>query len=89
MIGSKAEDYRRHLGSFGVSGDLALRPVYTLSGGQKSRTAFALMTWRTYVAHSYFIDLKIKLKLITKYTLVVNWVVDIRKGCFLFQKGLM
>ncbi|EDV24205.1 uncharacterized protein TRIADDRAFT_27065, partial [Trichoplax adhaerens] len=45
--GNKAEEYRRHLGSFGVSGDLALRPVYTLSGGQKSRTAFALMTWKT------------------------------------------
>ena len=32
---------RSHLGSFGMSGDLALQPMYTLSGGQKSRVAFA------------------------------------------------
>ena len=32
---------RAHLGSFGLSGALALQPMYTLSGGQKSRVAFA------------------------------------------------
>ena len=32
---------RSHLGSFGISGDLALQAMYTLSGGQKSRVAFA------------------------------------------------
>lgn len=36
---------RAHLGSFGVSGDLALQPMYTLSGGQKSRVAFARLTF--------------------------------------------
>ena len=36
---------RSHLGSFGISGPLALRPMYLLSGGQKSRVAFAKVTW--------------------------------------------
>lgn len=37
----KEQELRAHLGSFGVSGPLALQPLYTLSGGQKSRVAFA------------------------------------------------
>lgn len=37
------EEYRRQLGSFGVSGDLALQSIASLSGGQKSRVAFAVM----------------------------------------------
>ena len=40
-----AENIRKHLGSFGISGNLALRPMYLLSGGQKSRVSFALITW--------------------------------------------
>lgn len=36
---------RAHLGSFGMSGNLALQPMYTLSGGQKSRVAFAKITF--------------------------------------------
>jgi len=39
------ENVRKHLGSFGISGNLALRPMYLLSGGQKSRVSFALITW--------------------------------------------
>ncbi|XP_015124245.1 ATP-binding cassette sub-family F member 3 isoform X2 [Diachasma alloeum] len=41
--GKPTEEYRRMLGSFGVSGDLALQTICSLSGGQKSRVAFALM----------------------------------------------
>ncbi|XP_039296382.1 ATP-binding cassette sub-family F member 3-like [Nilaparvata lugens] len=41
--GKPVEEYRRQLGSFGVSGDLALQTVGSLSGGQKSRVAFARM----------------------------------------------
>ena len=41
--GKKVEDYRRMLGQFGVSGDLALQQVESLSGGQKSRVAFAVL----------------------------------------------
>ncbi|XP_033109792.1 ATP-binding cassette sub-family F member 3-like [Anneissia japonica] len=37
------EEYRRQLGSYGVTGDLATRSVASLSGGQKSRVAFAVM----------------------------------------------
>ncbi|KAK3927959.1 ATP-binding cassette sub-family F member 3 [Frankliniella fusca] len=41
--GKPVEEYRRQLGSFGVSGDLALQSIASLSGGQKSRVAFAVM----------------------------------------------
>ena len=44
--GATPEAVRAHLGSFGVSGDLALQRMKTLSGGQKSRVAFALLTWK-------------------------------------------
>jgi ATPase subunit of ABC transporter with duplicated ATPase domains len=40
------EEARKYLGRFGLSGDLALRPIRTLSGGQKSRLAFAELAWR-------------------------------------------
>jgi ATPase subunit of ABC transporter with duplicated ATPase domains len=46
---------RAHLGSFGISGDLALRPIGTLSGGQKSRVVLAQLTInRSYMC---FIDI--------------------------------
>lgn len=32
------------MGRYGISGELAVRPVASLSGGQKSRVAFAQMT---------------------------------------------
>ena len=38
--------FRRHLGAFGVSGAMALRPVRQMSGGQKSRVALAMITWK-------------------------------------------
>lgn len=41
--GKTVEEYRRQLGSFGVGGELALQVVASLSGGQKSRVAFAKM----------------------------------------------
>ena len=44
--GSKPDQVRRHLGRFGLSGELALQTIATLSGGQKSRVAFAILSWR-------------------------------------------
>lgn len=41
--GRSEEQYRSALGRFGLSGDLALQSVVTLSGGQKSRLAFAII----------------------------------------------
>lgn len=41
--GKPLEEYRRQLGSFGITGDMALQTVASLSGGQKSRVAFARM----------------------------------------------
>lgn len=41
--GRPVEEYRRQLGSFGISGDLALQLVASLSGGQKSRVTLAKM----------------------------------------------
>ncbi|KAK9827792.1 hypothetical protein WJX74_002330 [Apatococcus lobatus] len=43
--GTNSQEMRSHLGSFGVSGSLALQPMYSLSGGQKSRVAFAKVTF--------------------------------------------
>ncbi|KAJ8271150.1 hypothetical protein GJAV_G00123320 [Gymnothorax javanicus] len=42
--GRPEEEYRHQLGRYGITGELALRPVASLSGGQKSRVAFAQMT---------------------------------------------
>ncbi|XP_053164338.1 ATP-binding cassette sub-family F member 3 isoform X2 [Hemicordylus capensis] len=42
--GKTEEEYRHQLGCYGISGELAVRPVASLSGGQKSRVAFAQMT---------------------------------------------
>ncbi|KAI8812857.1 P-loop containing nucleoside triphosphate hydrolase protein [Cladochytrium replicatum] len=39
--GMVEEEYRRFLGRFGITGTTALQPIGTLSGGQKSRVAFA------------------------------------------------
>ncbi|KAL6757773.1 ABC transporter family protein [Haematococcus lacustris] len=36
---------RGHLASFGLPQELAEKPMYQLSGGQKNRVAFAKMTW--------------------------------------------
>lgn len=41
--GFKVEEYRRMLGCFGVTGDMALQQICSLSGGQKSRVAFAIL----------------------------------------------
>ncbi|XP_037814857.1 ATP-binding cassette sub-family F member 3 [Lucilia sericata] len=41
--GRPDEEYRRQLGSFGISGPLALQSLASLSGGQKSRVALAKM----------------------------------------------
>lgn len=44
MPGQPIEFYRGQLGQFGVSGDLALQSLFSLSGGQKSRVSFAAMS---------------------------------------------
>ncbi len=43
--GLKEPEARSHLSSFGVAAELAGQPMYTLSGGQKSRVAFAKLTF--------------------------------------------
>jgi ATP-binding cassette subfamily F protein 3 len=40
-----SEVIRSHLASFGITGNLALRPIYLLSGGQKSRVALATIVF--------------------------------------------
>ncbi|PSC74057.1 ABC transporter F family member 3 [Micractinium conductrix] len=42
---SKEEVHRGQLSSFGIPADLAAQPMYTLSGGQKSRVAMARVTF--------------------------------------------
>ncbi|KAK9457249.1 P-loop containing nucleoside triphosphate hydrolase protein [Dipodascopsis uninucleata] len=41
--GKSEEEYRRHLGAFGITGTLGLQKMQLLSGGQKSRVAFACL----------------------------------------------
>jgi len=45
---------RRHLGHFGITGDLALQRIQYLSGGQKSRVAFSIVAWKK--PHLYVLD---------------------------------
>ncbi|KAH3667159.1 hypothetical protein OGAPHI_002808 [Ogataea philodendri] len=45
--GKTDEEYRRHLGSFGITGSLSLQKIESLSGGQKSRVAFASLCLNT------------------------------------------
>ncbi|KAI5819698.1 P-loop containing nucleoside triphosphate hydrolase protein [Pyronema omphalodes] len=42
--GRTDEEYRRHLGAFGITGTTGLQKMALLSGGQKSRVAFALLS---------------------------------------------
>lgn len=42
--GRTEQDYRQHLGSFGITGTTGLQKIATLSGGQKSRVAFAQLS---------------------------------------------
>ncbi|KAI8139427.1 P-loop containing nucleoside triphosphate hydrolase protein [Fennellomyces sp. T-0311] len=42
--GKSEEEYRRHLGAFGITGMVGLQVMKTLSGGQKSRVAFAILS---------------------------------------------
>ena len=40
------EEARKYLGRFGLGGDLSLKSIKLLSGGQKSRLAFAVLAWK-------------------------------------------
>eukprot|EP00041_Stephanoeca_diplocostata_P034230 m.1152659 g.1152659 ORF g.1152659 m.1152659 type:complete len:388 (-) comp24484_c1_seq16:168-1331(-) len=51
---SSVEEARMYLGRFGLTGDLALRPIKNLSGGQKSRLAFAELAFKQ--PHILFLD---------------------------------
>jgi ATP-binding cassette subfamily F protein 3 len=39
------EAARNHLGGFGITGQMALEPLYCLSGGQKTRVALAIIAY--------------------------------------------
>ncbi|KDN39619.1 putative positive effector protein GCN20 [Tilletiaria anomala UBC 951] len=42
--GKTEQEYRQHLGAFGITGMTGLQKIATLSGGQKSRVAFAALS---------------------------------------------
>jgi ATP-binding cassette, subfamily F, member 3 len=41
---ANTQQMRGHLGKLGLTGELAVQPIYTLSGGQKSRIMFAMIS---------------------------------------------
>ncbi|KAL1406372.1 hypothetical protein Q8F55_008071 [Vanrija albida] len=43
--GQTEQEYRSHLGSFGITGLTGLQKIGTLSGGQKSRVAFSVLAF--------------------------------------------
>lgn len=45
--GKTDEEYRRHLGAFGITGTTGLQKMGLLSGGQKSRVAFACLSLKS------------------------------------------
>lgn len=42
--GKSEQEYRQHLGNFQISGMTGMQLIGTLSGGQKSRVAFAVLS---------------------------------------------
>lgn len=42
--GKSEQEYRQHLGNFQISGMTGLQLIGTLSGGQKSRVAFSVLS---------------------------------------------
>ncbi|CAE8594071.1 unnamed protein product, partial [Polarella glacialis] len=52
--GLSDQDARNVLGKFGISGDMALRKIITLSGGQKSRVALSIVTYSN--PHLIYLD---------------------------------
>ena len=44
LPGKTEQEYRQHLGAFGITGMTGLQTLNTLSGGQKSRVTFALLS---------------------------------------------
>merc|ERR1712039_571722 len=52
--GMNDQDARGVLGRFGISGDMALRRVKTLSGGQKSRVSLSIITYKQ--PHLLYLD---------------------------------
>ncbi|KAG9104507.1 hypothetical protein FRC06_001888 [Ceratobasidium sp. 370] len=42
--GKSEQEYRQHLGAFGITGLTGLQTIATLSGGQKSRVAFSVLS---------------------------------------------
>jgi len=51
---AKDQEIRNHVAKFGLTGSLALQAINTLSGGQKSRVAFAELAWLK--PHILFLD---------------------------------
>lgn len=62
FLDEKEEKLRAHLSNFGIAGELAMHPMYTLSGGQKGRVAFAKVCIYPVIPllHTFFIVFRCK-----------------------------
>lgn len=74
--GKVEQEYRSHLGSFGITGLTGLQKIGTLSGGQKSRVAFAVLSMQR--PHILLLDEPSNHlgELAPPYTLVVSFIAD-------------
>lgn len=53
--GRSEQEYRQHLGGFGITGMTGLQTLKTLSGGQKSRVTFALLSLQRWVFAVFYL----------------------------------
>jgi ATP-binding cassette subfamily F protein 3 len=54
----RADGLRGHLGRLGCTGNLALQKMELLSGGQKSRVALAVITFKQVCISTLFVDFR-------------------------------
>jgi ATP-binding cassette, subfamily F, member 3 len=83
--GKTEQEYRQHLGNFQISGMTGLQSIGTLSGGQKSRVAFSVLSLlrphillldevRGYLLSLLWILILILILILTLPSLLITWI---------------
>lgn len=79
--GKSEQEYRSHLGSFGITGLTGMQVISTLSGGQKSRVAFAALSLQ--MPHVLLLD-----EVSSAKPLFVSWNSSLRCSLILAYQSL-